>query len=295
MLTGEGADEVFAGYDIFREARVRMFWLKNADSELRRRTSELLYPWMRRSPGAMPAMAHQFFRRALDQADSALSHRPRWNATSQLKHLLTPAMREEAFRIDGSDLIEALPTGNANWSSLSRAQWFEMTTLLAGYILSSQGERMAMANSIECRFPYLDERVVQRAASLPAHEKLFGLEEKYALKIAFAELVPETIAHRPKQPVRAPDASSFFTPEAEPWFSEITSTPALEQVGVFDPPLVGTQISKCARTKGFGLSNTDNMRLLAIVSTQLVHYEILASPWEAAGRLPPPTVAIDNV
>ena len=85
-----------------------------------------------------------------------------------------------------------------------------MTTLLAGYILASQGDRMLMANSVEGRFPFLDRDVVDFANALPARHKLFGLEEKYLLKRAFADLVPDDIIHRPKQPYRAPDAASFF-------------------------------------------------------------------------------------
>jgi asparagine synthase (glutamine-hydrolysing) len=57
VVTGEGADEVLAGYDLFREARVRLFWSRDPGSAKRTRAAELLYPWMARSPGRMPAFA----------------------------------------------------------------------------------------------------------------------------------------------------------------------------------------------------------------------------------------------
>ena len=116
-----------------------------------------------------------------------------------------------------------MPAGSDNWDPLSRAQWLEMTTLLAGYILASQGDRMLMANSVEGRFPFLDRDVVELANALPARHKLFGLEEKYLLKRAFADLVPADILHRPKQPYRAPDAASFFATGAPDWVGEVTS------------------------------------------------------------------------
>ena len=156
VVTGEGADEVLAGHDIFREARVRLFWARDPASAKRTRAAELLYPWMARSPGQTPAFARAFFGRHLDPADPALSHRPRWDSTSAIKNMLTSELREEMSRAGAEDLIAAMPPGSQDWDPLCRGQWLEMTTLLAGYTLASQGDRMLMANSVEGRFPYLD-------------------------------------------------------------------------------------------------------------------------------------------
>ena len=86
----------------------------------------------------------------------------------------------------------------------------EAQTLLAGYLLSSQGDRVAMANSIEGRFPYLDHRVIEFANRLPPSFKIRGMTEKYLLRRALADLLPEEIVNRTKQPYRAPDSQSFF-------------------------------------------------------------------------------------
>ncbi len=80
VVTGEGADEVLAGYDIFREAKVREFWARDPESPQRARAIELLYPWLGRNPNQAPAFARSFFGRNLDPRDPALSHRPRWDA-----------------------------------------------------------------------------------------------------------------------------------------------------------------------------------------------------------------------
>ncbi len=297
VVTGEGADEVLAGYDIFREARVRLFWSRDPESTKRSRALELLYPWMARSPGKTPAFARSFFGRNLDPDDPALSHRPRWDSTAAIKLLLSGAMRDAIDQSDAHDVVAAMPEDSEHWDPLSRAQWLEMTTLLSGYILSSQGDRMLMANSVEGRFPFLDRDVVDFANLLPARDKLFGLEEKYLLKRAFADIVPNEILRRPKQPYRAPDAASFFAPGRPEWFDELTSPQAVEAAGVFEPALVSGLFAKCAKSGGERMSNTDNMRVLAIISTQLIYESFIAhNGWGAPDlALPEPSVAIDLI
>jgi asparagine synthase (glutamine-hydrolysing) len=295
VVTGEGADEVLAGYDLFREARVREFWARDPGSAKRTRAAELLYPWMAQSPGRRPAFARAFFGRNLDPADPAFSHRPRWDSTSAIKAMLSADLRAEIGLAVELDAGPAMPPGSDAWDPLSRGQWLEMTTLLAGYILASQGDRMLMANSVEGRFPFLDRDVVDFANALPARHKLFGLEEKYLLKLAFADLVPDSIVHRPKQPYRAPDAASFFAGDGPAWLGDVTSERSIAAVGVFEPSLAAGLLEKCRRAGGRGMSNTDNMRLLALVSTQLTHHSFIAggergSPERA---LPDPSVTVD--
>jgi asparagine synthase (glutamine-hydrolysing) len=297
VVTGEGADEVFAGYDIFREAQVRLFWSRDPDSKKRTRAAELLYPWMARSPGRLPAFARSFFGRNLDPSDPAVSHRPRWDSTAAVKGLLSADLQDEIDRTEATDFVASLPAGSETWDPLSRGQWLEMVTLLAGYVLASQGDRMLMANSVEGRFPFLDREVVDFASALPARHKLFGLEEKYLLKRAFADLVPEDIIRRPKQPVRAPDAVSFFADGTPDWFDQVTSARAVREAGVFDPERVSRVLAKCARTGGGSLSHTDDMRTLAIVSTQLTYESFIAGDGRvsAGPTLPEPLVAVDLI
>jgi asparagine synthase (glutamine-hydrolysing) len=297
VVTGEGADEVLAGYDIFREARVRQFWARDPNSDKRSRAAEALYPWMLRSPARTPAFARSFFGRNLDSGDPALSHRPRWDSTTAIKRMLSPHMRDATNRGVTADVVADMPAESARWDPLGRAQWLEMTSLLPGYILASQGDRMLMANSVEGRFPFLDREVVEFSNALPARHKLLGLEEKYLLKRAFADMLPDEILRRPKQPYRAPDAASFFAEETVGWFQEVTSERAVEEAGVFEPTLVRGLIDKCIREGGERMSNTDNMRTLAIVSTQLMHSTFILGDGGADSRqkLPPPLVAVDLV
>ncbi|GAA4194888.1 asparagine synthase (glutamine-hydrolyzing) [Microbacterium oryzae] len=294
VVTGEGADEVLAGYDIFREARVRRFLARNPDSEVRGQAVELLYPWMKRSPGSTPAFARSFFSRTADVDDVALSHRPRWESTSVLKSMLTADARVDAAAPDEA-LVAALGDEGAGWDPLAQAQWLELTTLLPGYILSSQGDRMLMANSIEGRFPFLDANLVELASRLPARQKMRGLDEKHLLKQAFADLVPTAIRERPKQPYRAPDAASFFADGSPDWLDDVASQRALVDAGVFRPEIVDRLLAKCRARDGRGLGNTDNMRLVAVLSVQLLSALFLGARPSAPRRPPGPVVAFDLV
>jgi asparagine synthase (glutamine-hydrolysing) len=293
VVTGEGSDEVLAGYDIFREAKVRAFWARDPESPARARAVELLYPWMRRSPNQAPAFAKSFFGRNLDSADPALSHRPRWDSTATLKSMLTPGARADASAAD--DLVAAMPAASASWDPLARAQWLEMTTLLPGYILASQGDRMLMGNSVEGRFPFLDPNVAALASRLPARQKILGLDEKHLLKRAFADLLPREIVDRPKQPYRAPDAASFFAGGSPDWLDDVTSPGAVLDAGVFSPVIVDRLIDKCRRNGGRGISNTDNMRLVAILSVQLLHRQLVSGGRTAPTQPPAPVAVFDSL
>jgi asparagine synthase (glutamine-hydrolysing) len=298
VVTGEGADEVLAGYDIFQEGKVRLFWSRDSDSEKRWRIVSLLYPWMERSPGNAPSFARAFFSRNLDPSDPAVSHRPRWDSTKGIISMLTAGARTlmEGRDVE-DDLIRRMPAGCAEWDSLGRAQWLEMTTLLPGYILSAQGDRMLMAHSVEGRFPFLDPDLVSLAGSLPARHKLLGLDEKHILKRAFADLVPQSILKRPKQPYRAPDASSFFSGSNADWVNDVVSPEALQSAGVFEPSLVGRLVEKCRKTQGERMSNTDNMRVLAVLSTMLTHQMFIAADGRGSQdeEPPQPMMVIDTL
>ncbi len=272
VVTGEGADEVMAGYDIFREAIIRLFLARNPSSQKRSKIIAKLYPWMERAPSRAPAFADAFFSKGLDPSDPGFSHRPRWDTTSALKHILNPDFRAAAERTHViEELFSRLPDSFYKWDLLRRAQWLEMVTLLSGYILSAQGDRMLMANSVEGRFPFLDCNLVDFASRLPSRHKLLALNEKHLVKVAFKDMIPNSILKRPKQPYRAPDAPSFFSGKDLGWIDEVTRPSRLENAGIFNPKAVAKVISKCRRVKGHKMSNTDNMRIVAILSTMLVH------------------------
>jgi asparagine synthase (glutamine-hydrolysing) len=279
VLTGEGADEMFAGYDIFREAKVRRFWARQPQSEARPRLLERLYPYLERSPVAQRAIMRQFFGQGLDHARVAgFGHEPRWRGATALKRLFSADARQMAANTNPvAALLAALPAQFMSWSPLAQDQYLEVHTLLSSYLLSSQGDRMLMANSVEGRFPFLDRQVAALAESLPPEYKLRVLDEKHVLKRAARGLVLESVLDRKKQPYRAPDALSFASAEAREWIDEIASPRALSDAGIFNPAAAASLIAKCrAQAAGGQFSNADNMATVGVLSTQLVHHHFIA-------------------
>jgi asparagine synthase (glutamine-hydrolysing) len=128
---------------------------------------------------------------------------------------------------------------------------------------------MAMANSVEGRFPFLDHRVIEFANGLPPHHKLRVLEEKYVLKEAVRGLLPERIRVRTKQPYRAPDSQSFFV-EGRPldYVGEFLDERRVRKGGLFDAGAVRKLYEKCRTGRAIGFA--DNMAFVGILSTMLV-------------------------
>jgi asparagine synthase (glutamine-hydrolysing) len=280
VLTGEGADEAFAGYDLFREGKVRRFWGRQPASSWRPRLLERLYPYLARSPVAQQAMARQFFGRNISQHESAgFAHDTRWHTTSALKRLLNTDMQAGAAnRHAVAELLDSLPPNFVKWDPLAQDQYIEIRTLLAGYLLSSQGDRMLLGNSVEGRFPFLDKDVMALAHSLPAAHKLRVLDEKHVVKRAAQGLVPSDIIARQKQPYRAPDALSFVAPDAPDYIAHAFSDQALRESNVFDPKAVAQLFNKCRGRSSTGqFSNADNMALVAVLSTQLLHQQFVSN------------------
>ncbi len=284
VLTGEGADEMFAGYDIFREGVIRRFWGRDPDSRLRPRLLEKLYPYLARSPVAQQAMARKFFGRELHRWDEpGFAHGTRWSTTAALKRLVHPDLRPPAGTNVIETLLASLPDEASTWSHLARDQYLEVRTLMSGYLLSSQGDRMLMGSSVEGRFPFLDHNVAALANSLPDRYKLRVLDEKHVLKRAAAALVPEAIVRRPKQPYRAPDALAFVGADRPAYIDEVLSERAVTEAGVLQPRAVTALWNKCrARADSGQFSNTDNMALMGALSIQLLHRELISATYDAA-------------
>jgi asparagine synthase (glutamine-hydrolysing) len=271
VLTGEGADEVFGGYDIFKEAKIRRFWARQPESRMRPLILGRLYPYLKHSPASGRAFTQQFFRQGLEhEAKPYFAHIPRWSTTRRIWQFFGEDVTRSLNGWDAYAAMEAwLPREISNWNALGRDQYVEAHTLMSGYLLSSQGDRMAMANSIEGRFPFLDHRLIEFANTLPPRYKLKGLTEKYILKKAMQGLLPESIRRRTKQPYRAPDSRSFFR-DGKPaeYVAELLSPSRIRDAGYFNPNAVSKLMEKCRSGRAIGFA--DNMAFVGILSTMLV-------------------------
>jgi asparagine synthase (glutamine-hydrolysing) len=273
VLTGEGADEVLGGYDIFKEAKIRRFWGRDLSSRWRPLLLKRLYPYMGDIQRQSGEYLRQFFRVNKENlANPFFSHLPRWELTSRLQLLLSDGVLGQLRGYNAMrELEDTLPAAYASWSPFNQAEYLEVKLLLPGYILSAQGDRVAMAHSVEGRHPFLDHRVVDFASKLPPNLKMKVLDEKYLLKRASAGLIPSSIMKRPKQPYRAPDGKCFFGPHAPDYAQELLFDAALRRTGIFDVQAVTALVNKFKA--GRASSTRDNMALIGVLSTQLLLHQ----------------------
>ena len=150
-----------------------------------------------------------------------------------------------------------------------------MDIFLSNYLLSSQGDRVAMAHSLEIRLPYLDYRVIDFAFRLPAKWKIKGLNEKYILKQASRGFVTDKIKKRPKQPYRAPIRNVFFAGQSADYVDDLLSDRCLKEAGYFNEKKVNRLISKYKNLNLATSNEIQNMALVGILSTQLVHHRFI--------------------
>lgn len=269
VLTGEGADELLGGYDIFKETKIREFWGRRPDSLWRPLLLKRLYPYL---PGiqrqSLEYLKHFFHVSPQELTGLFFSHLPRWELTAKAKQFFSVSTQAELATADAvSSLQRDLPSSYSLWSSFTKAEFLESRYLLPGYILSAQGDRVAMAHAVEGRYPFLDHRVASFAARLPVGLKMKVLDQKYLLKQAVKGLIPESIRTRAKQPYRAPDGISFFGGNDE-FIGDLLSSERITRDGVFDARATAALVKKFR--SGMETSVKDNMALTGILSTTVL-------------------------
>ena len=270
VLTGEGADEILGGYDIYKEAKVRRFWAAQPHSSYRAKLLRRLYPYQGNLQRMPDGYLQRFFRvRSEDVGNPLFSHLPRWELTSRLKMFFSSEVKSELSGRDAlEEILHQLPANYFRWPGFCQAQYLETAYLLPGYILSSQGDRVALAHGVEARHPFLDYRVVEFAGKLPPRLKMKVLQEKHILKRAFDHMLPASIAKRPKQPYRAPDGKSFFAGEEPDYICDRLAPKQIAADGIFDSSAVSKLVEKFRTGQAMGVK--DDMAMVGILSTQLV-------------------------
>ena len=269
VLTGEGADEFLGGYDLFKEAMIRQFWARQPESRWRPLLLQRIYPDIAGLAATGPAYLKAFFGAGLQETGAPdYSHQVRWRNNRRTLRLFeegVPSAPEQTTPESGL----AYPSDFAHWGLLERAQYLEARIFLSGYLLAAQGDRVAMAHSVEGRYPFLDRRVVEFCCRLPSQFKLRGLQEKWLLRQAAREWLPPGIANRRKRPYRAPIHRCFAGTADAGYVQDLLSPPAIEGAGIFKSRAVNHLVAQWRAGKGLG--ETDDMALVGVISTQLLH------------------------
>lgn len=271
VITGEGADEILGGYNIFKESKIRRFWANQPDSTCRPKLLSKLYPYIPMIKDSNNMALKMFFGYKLTETENPLySHLLRWHNTGRLKTYFSEEVTQILKAYNPLDLLyPELPENFMNWSGLAKSQYLESTIFMSGYLLSSQGDRMSMANSVEGRYPFLDFRVIEFCAGLPDNFKLNCLNEKFLLKKMSTGIIPESIAKRSKQAYRAPITGSFFNSHAPAYVEELLSEDKVKSYGLFNPEKVRLLVKKVK--DNHNISEVDQMAVAGILSTQLLY------------------------
>ncbi|MCB9023598.1 MAG: asparagine synthase (glutamine-hydrolyzing) [Lentimicrobiaceae bacterium] len=283
VITGEGADEILAGYNIFKEDKIRRFWARNPQSDIRPLLLGRLYHYLPALKEARPAFLKMFFGFRLNETDNPYySHLIRWHNTSRIQHYFASHIVNQLEKYEPVDEIAQNMAENfTHLSDLGKSQYLESSIFMSGYLLSSQGDRMSMANSVECRYPFLDHRLIEYAATLPDNYKLNCLTEKFILKKMMKQKIPDSVLNRRKQAYRAPVSPCFTSRPTPEYISEMLNSTSINNFGYFDPAKTSQLINKICKCKN--ATEVENMALSGIISTQLLHHffitnNILVSP-----------------
>jgi asparagine synthase (glutamine-hydrolysing) len=231
-LSGDGADEAFAGYRRYRlfsnEEKVRGMLPQGARSLFGRLGD--VYPKLDWAPQIFRAKTT--FQALGQSSEEAYAHAVNVTPPLARTRLYTPGLRSALQGHRGEErYIETMRAAPAN-DALGRAQYADLKIWLPGDILTKV-DRTSMAVSLEAREPLLDHRLVEFAARLPSRLRLKGGSGKYLMKKALGRYLPDEILHRRKQGFVTPISAWFRGPlaaEAE----GLARSPALRELGWFD-------------------------------------------------------------
>jgi asparagine synthase (glutamine-hydrolysing) len=286
VITGEGADEFLLGYDIFKETKVREYCSRRPESRLRPLLLRRLYPYLFSDRRTAKFQEAFFLKGFTETTDPFYGHRLRFDQAKRIRDFYS---HETALRIHEDPetcLLRAMPPGFSNLSPMERTQVVEIETLLSSYLLSSQGDRVAMANSVEGRFVFLDHELIEFVSRIESNRKMVGLREKWILKEIGRGMVPARILERKKFPFRAPDMECFLTTSAGRRILEEALDPAgLESFGFFDPGKVQALAAKVGSVAKSNrrVTTSDNLVLMSVLSGQIFNKTFFGSSDPAEG------------
>jgi asparagine synthase (glutamine-hydrolysing) len=159
------------------------------------------------------------------------------------------------------------------WHPLNQSLYVGYKVMLAGMLLFSKGDRIAMNSSVGARYPFLDGEVIASCAGIDPEYKLHGLTDKWLLRQVAARTLPRRIANRPKTMFRASWSRTFLGASRPAWVDQLLSPGSHRESGYFDPHLVAR-----ARRARVSLPRIDarqlglDMNLTGVIATQLWHH-----------------------
>ena len=255
ILTGEGADELFAGYVGYRFDRFRQNNHREYDLDTILEDETRLKLW----------------------GDERLFYEKDYLAYDETKLALysegvAESFAEFNFRNFGLVNKERL----IGRHYIHQRSYLDFKLRMADHLLSDHGDKMALASSVEARYPFLDLPLVEFARSMPPGLKLNAFTEKYALRRIAERVLPKSIARREKYAFVAPGSPHLLN-QAIDWIEDLLSFDRIKREGYFNPVAVET-LKKQYRQPGFALDLPFETDLLIIVLTFGIFLETFNLP-----------------
>ena len=243
VLSGDGGDELFAGYDTYIAEKLNRYY-RRLPGALRQRMLPKFAEWLPPQP-AKKGLINKFKRMVEGGTlDPSLQH-TRWMM------FLNSAEKDSLYRSDlratlnddlSADYFGSYFEKADRFDSLAQQQYVDIKTYLADDILTKV-DRMSMAVSIEARVPLLDYHIVEFAMNLPPHMKLNGSRTKSILRNAVKCLVPDIVLEKPKQGFSIP-MKHWLRTSLKPMMLDLLSKDALQKHGYFDHQVVAQWIQE---------------------------------------------------
>ncbi len=237
VLSGDGGDEVFAGYETYVAQYLDRYYRK-LPAPLREKALPALLDWIP-PQSAKKGLVNKAKRFVEGAAMPASLQHTRWMAfmsDSDKARLYQPDLQANLNGNTVTSLLESHFARATQLSTLAQQQYVDIKTYLADDILTKV-DRMSMAASIEARVPLLDHRIVEFALSLPPHFKLRRGHTKLILKQAMRGRLPEEVLNRPKEGFSIP-LKHWLRGPLQPLMTDLLSPDCVRRRGYFEPETV---------------------------------------------------------
>jgi len=240
VFTGDGSDEIFGGYDCFRQDAIREWG--NEQKNIRERRRYYLNEFG--NDFAKDHLGYLVERHKAKRQRAATRQFGCYPAWFDFWHLLDdvsePLFAEPLQTLGDKQMdtaAEEMRGRIAGLHPLNQSLYIETKTRLPGWILW-KSDRLSMAHSVEARVPFVDHLLVELTARVPPGLKLNGMDEKYLLRKLMMPHLPEHPSHFKKRAFYTPIREWFFTPERQQALAPYLSKEAIERAGFFRAEIV---------------------------------------------------------
>ncbi|MBS1788274.1 MAG: asparagine synthase (glutamine-hydrolyzing) [Acidobacteria bacterium] len=258
ILSGDGGDELFAGYERYRIHQGR----GGFERIPRRFRRGLMLPLSRALPRAV--YGKQFLRNISLEGGARFVDSLSYFSADVKRSLLTGATRRALNGHDSTVAFEQIYAEPNSADSIERLLYLDSKTYLVGDILTKV-DRMSMAHSIEARVPLLDQELIEFVQTIPASLKLRGQTTKHILKQAMAELIPAEIINRPKMGFGVP-LRKWLNHELREMLHDTLTDETARQRGLLDPRAVQALLDEHERGR-----RDNSLHLWGLLTLELWH------------------------